>query len=143
MAIKTLATLIKIHKQKADFLRREMIALEEESHQLELLADKLRREHEQEMKLVIDDPALARYFGSYSTHVKKKIAAIREEIKNLQESIEKKRIEISEEYSEQKKYEIASDNIKKKMQEEERHRLQKRFDEVGSQQYQRLKENPV
>ena len=69
MAIKTLNTLIKVHKQQVDALRRKMVALEEERHQLEMLADKLRAEREREMQLILKEPDFAGFFGSYSTHV--------------------------------------------------------------------------
>lgn len=143
MAVKTLDTLIKIHKQKADFLRRELIALEDELHQLQLLAERLKRDHEQEMELAVSEPAYSKFFGSYSIHVKKKLASLGEETVRLQEAVEAKRVEISGEYSEQKKYEIALDNLKQHMREEDKHRLQGRFDEVANQQFTRLKENPV
>lgn len=143
MAVKTLNTLIKIHKQRADFLRRELITLEDELHQLQALIARLKHEHEQEMQMVVSDPSYSKFFGTYSVHVRHKIASIGEEIKRLQEAVEAKRVEISEEYSEQKKYEIALDNAKARIAEEDKHRLQSRFDEVANQQFMRQQENPV
>ena len=143
MALKTLSTLIKIHKQKTDVLRREMMALYEEQHQLEVLTDRLHGEHEKENQLVVHDPTLASFFGAYSRSVKKRLADIGEEIKRLSGAIETKRDEISEEFSEQKKYEIARDNIKKDLMAKEKARQQERFDEVGSQQFMRSQDTPI
>jgi hypothetical protein len=135
MAEKTLITLSKIHKQQTDLLRREMVALETERHQLETLSGKLQDEHKQEMQMVITQPSFGRFFGSYSSSVKRKLHNISEEIKRLSELIDAKRTLVMEEFSEQKKYEIAQENARKRMTEEEKHRLQSRFDEVATQKY--------
>lgn len=143
MSVKTLGTLIKIHKQQTDLLRREMVAFEEELHQLQMLAEKLHNEHEQEIHIVAKDPALASFFGSYSAHTRNKLAKLGEEIKRLMDKIEEKRDKIALEFGEQKKYEIAQGNLKKKIAEQEKHRQQNRFDEVASQQHTRQKETPL
>lgn len=135
MAIKTLSTLIKVHKQQTDILRREMMALETEIHQLQTLGDRLRAEHEQEMKMVIKNPSYAGFFGAYSASVKRKLKGIDEEIMRLNRAVEEKRAAIAQEYSEQKKYEVARENLKNELLIEEKHRMQKRFDEIASQQY--------
>jgi hypothetical protein len=143
MAIKPLTTLIKIHKQKTDVLRREMIVLEEELHQLQMVERKLRMEHEQEAQLVMKDPLFLGFFGAYSAYVKKRLQAIAKEMERLQNAIEEKRDEISAEFSEQKKYEIARDHISKRIMEEERRRAQQKYDEVATQQYMRLQESSL
>jgi len=140
MALKPLNTLIKIHKQKADILRREMVVLEEEKHQLETAADKLRDDHAREMQHVAKEPAFITFMGSYSDYVRRRLEAIVLETQRLNQEIEEKRDAIGEEFSEQKKYEIARRHIQKRIQEEERHRAQQKSDEVGAQQYRRQKE---
>lgn len=135
MSSKTLSTLIKVHKQQTDMLRREMVQLETELHQLEKASEQLQYEHEQEMRMVIRAPEFSGFFGAYSAHVQQRQKAIVEEVRRLNEAIEEKRVAIAEEFSEQKKYEIAQENMKKRQQEEEKHRQQSRFDEVANQQY--------
>lgn len=143
MAIKSLTTLIKVHKQKTDVLRREMIVLEEELHQLQMVERKLRNEHEQEAQLVMKEPLFLGFFGAYSAYVKKRLQALAKEMERLQNAIEEKRDEISAEFSEQKKYEIARDHISKRIMEEERRRAQQKYDEVATQQYMRLQESSL
>lgn len=116
-------------------LRREMVALETEIHQLHMLAQRLRGEHEQEMQMVIKNPSYAGFFGAYSDSVKRKLKNIDAEVKRINEAVEEKRAAIAQEFSEQKKYEVAQENIKNQMAVEEKHRMQKRFDEIATQQY--------
>ncbi len=141
MALKSLTTLIKLHKRRVDTIRREMLALEEERRQLMALAERLHAEHEAEMRLVGEDPKISGFFGAYSKRVKERQASIAQETERLSGAIEEKAEAIREEFSEQKKYEIARDNIKKRMAEEARHRQQQRFDEIGSQQYNRARDH--
>ena len=142
--MKTLQTLIKLHKRRVDVLRREMIAFEEERRQLLLLAQKLRQEHADEMQLASREPKIGGFFGAYSARVKQKQASISEEVKRLDDAIEAKTKAIQEEFSEQKKYEIAQANARKRLAEEVQHRLQQRFDEIASQQYlSKTKESPI
>ncbi|HEU5048329.1 MAG TPA: hypothetical protein VFT64_10870 [Rickettsiales bacterium] len=142
MSVKTLGTLIKVHKQRLDQLRRQMVALQEELHQLEQLAARLKREHEEEIELVAREHSLASFFGSYSSHTRKKLEKIAEETARLEETIEKKRAEIAEEFGEQKKYEIAQTNLKAKLDAQEKRLQMGRLDEIATQQYMRHKEEP-
>jgi hypothetical protein len=143
MAVKTLQTLIKLHKRRVDVLRREMIVIEEERKQLLLLSERLREEHAREMRLATEEPKMAAFFGAYSIRIKQRQENIVQEIKRLDKAVEEKSDAIREEFSEQKKYEIAHEHAKKRLADEARIRLQQRFDEIGNQQYQKLKENPV
>jgi hypothetical protein len=135
MAIKTLTTLVKLHKRRVDVLRREMIAIEEERRQLLQVSAKLHEEHKREMRLATEEPKMAGFFGAYSRRVKERQEKIAGEVKRLDSSIEEKAEAIRTEFSEQKKYEIAREHAKKRLDEEARLRVQQRFDEIGSQQY--------
>jgi len=143
MALKTMNTLIKLHKRRVDVMRREMVAIEEERKQLLQLSERLKQEHAREMKLAAEEPKVAGFFGAYSARIKERQESIREEVKRLDASIEEKAAAIREEFSEQKKYEIAREHTKKRMAEEARVRVQQRFDEIGAQQYFKTKDNPV
>jgi hypothetical protein len=143
MAIKSLNTLIKLHKRRVDIMRREMIALEEERRQLVQLSEKLHAEHLREMQLASEEPKMAGFFGAYSARVKERQEKIKKEIVRLDGAIMEKTEAIRAEFSEQKKYEIALEHAKKRLADEVRMRLAQRFDEIGSQQYIRQKENPA
>jgi len=143
MAIKAMNTLIKLHKRRVDVLRREMLAIEEQRTQLLELSKRLSEEHAREMRLASQEPKMAGFFGAYSTRVKERQENIKVEVKRLDASIAEKAEAIREEFSEQKKYEIAREHAKKRMAEKARTLQQQRFDEIGTQQYVKLKENPV
>ena len=143
MALKTLHTLIKLHKRRVDVLRREMIAFEEERRQLLELASNLRAEHASEMRIAAAEPKVGGFFGAYSRRIKKKQETIAQEVKRLDGAIEAKIEAIRTEFSEQKKYEVAREHAKKRLAEEARHRTQQRFDEIGAQQYRKARETPV
>ena len=135
MPTKTLNTLIKLHKQRVDVLRREMVALEDERQQLQDFAAKLKKEHENEMRLMAQDAQMANFFASYSAGVKNKLKKIAGEITRLNDAIEAKLELIREEFGEQKRYEIANEHAKERIKKEEKHHLQQKFDEVAVQQY--------
>ena len=135
MPTKTLNTLIKLHKQQVDVLRREMVVLEDERQQLQDFTAKLKNEHENEMQLMAQDAQMANFFASYSAGIKKKLQKIAEEISRINNEIAAKLELISEEFANQKRYEIARDNLKERIKQEEKHHLQQRFDEVAVQQF--------
>ena len=143
MAIKTLSTLIKLHKRRVDIIRREMIPLEEERRQLLIAVEKLHAEHEREMRLAAEDAKIAGFFGAYSKRVKQRQEVIAREITRLDAAIEVKVNAIREEFSEQKKYEIAREQEKKRNLQEAQRRQQQRFDEIGAQQYLRARDNSL
>jgi len=137
MALKTLDTLIKLHKRRVDEMRREMNALEEERKQLISLSEKLKDERIQEGKLAAADAKMASFFGPYSDRIAKRLEGIAREVSRLDREIEVKLEAIREEFSEQKKYEIAREYAKKQQEIEIRRGTQQRFDEIGSQQFTR------
>jgi hypothetical protein len=143
MALKSLNTLVKLHKRRIDIMRREMLALEEQRKQLLLLSEKLHAEHLHEMELAANEPKMAGFFGAYSARMKERQERIKKEVTKIDVSITEKSDLIREEFSEQKKYEIARENVKKRMDAKVKASLAQRFDEIGTQQYLKLKENPV
>jgi hypothetical protein len=141
MALKTMNTLIKLHKRRVEVMRREMVTLEEERRQLQELSARLKEEHAREMRLSAEDPKVGAFFGAYSKRMKERQEGVIKEITRLNGEIDAKTDAIREEFSEQKKYEIAREHAKKRLSDEARLRVQQRFDEIGAQQH--LKENPV
>ena len=143
MDLKSMNTLIKLHKRRVDVLRREMVALEDERKQLTDLAERLREEHASEAQLAAEDAKMAGFFGAYDARMKKRQESIAQEVARIDATIAEKREAIRGEFSEQKKYEIARENMKKRLDATRAARIQERFDEIGSQQYLKLKDNPV
>lgn len=135
MAIKSLTTLIKLHKRHVDVLRREMVALEEERRQLLQLEKNLQEEHGNEMHLAVNDPRVAGFFGVYSARMKARLHAVACEIQRLNNAIEEKIEAIREEYSEEKKYDIARGHIFKRLENEEHIKQQHWFDEIAGQMF--------
>lgn len=140
MAVKTFNTLIKLHKRRVDVMRREMLAFEEERNQLLVLSKTLHEEYAREVEVSTADARMAGFFGAYSLRVQKRQASIAEEVARLDKAIEAKAEAIRAEFAEQKKFEIAKGHAQKRIAEQEKHKLQSRFDEIGSQQYQKLQE---
>lgn len=143
MALKTMNTLIKLHKRRVDVMRRAMVALEEEHRQLIELKEHLTQEYARERELAAAEPRVAGFFGAYTKRIKERQEKIAQEIARLNVAIMEKAEAIREEFSEQKKYEIAREHARKRLAEEARKRVQQRFDEIGAQQHLRLKENPA
>jgi hypothetical protein len=143
MALKTLNTLIKLHKRHVDVMRREMIMLEDERRALQELAIRLKDEHAQESQLAAEEPKVGSFFNNYSKQVKKKLETIAQSVKKLDAQIEAKIEAIRAEFSEQKKFEIAREQENKRIALDQLHKNQQRLDEVGSQQYQKAKGMPI
>jgi hypothetical protein len=141
--MKPLTTLIKLHKRRVDIIRREMVVIEEERKQLLAVAEKLREEHAREMELSTADAKMAGFFGAYSKRNRERQEKIALEVKRLDAAIEQKAEAIREEFSEQKKYEIAREHAQKRLAAVARARQQQRFDEIGTQQFLKLKDQPV
>jgi hypothetical protein len=134
-ALKSINTLIKLHKRQMDVLRREMLTLEEERRQMHLLSDTLTAEHANERQLAAQDPMIAPFFGAYSRRVMERLTAIAEEVKRLDAAVEAKIEAVRAEFSEQKKYDIARGHIHRRMASEALRKQQQRFDEIAAQQY--------
>ena len=135
MAIKTLDTLIKLHKHRLDLVRRELANLTEQIEQLEYVKKKLLNELQQEIEMVSNNPDYASFFGAYAKHSQQRQMAITTEIHLLQQQAEAKREIISLEFAEQKKYEIARTQQMKKAMAEENLRNQQALDEIAMQQH--------
>lgn len=143
MAVKTFNTLIRLHKRRIDLLRREMRALEEERNQLLGLSRALEEEFAREIALSAEDVRLSGFFGAYALRVRKRQEDIARETTRLAAAIEEKAEAIRSEFAEQKKFEIARTHTLHQAEMKEKQRQQVRFDEIGNQQYLKMKEQPV
>jgi|GEM_PF-989762 len=135
MAIKSLAILIRLQKQKIDTLRREVSDLQDVIHQLETAREQLQETYRKELETVSLDPELGGFVGGYSHYVKERTVALGEEIKRLVAILEAKREEMATEFAEQKKYEIAMENEAKKQDVIEKRQELQVLDEIATRQY--------
>lgn len=135
--MKTLDTLIRLHKRNLDGLRREMVTLETQKSQLQQAIINLQKELDTEVALASKQPEMANFFGEFAKRIKTRQENLRQEIRNLDVKIAKLNNEIFEAFAELKKYEIARENAKLRAQEKEKHKETLMLDEIAAQQYQR------
>ncbi len=135
--MKTLDTLIRLHKRKLDELRRNMVALENQKAQLQQAIKNLQQELENEVKLAGKQPEMANFFGEFAKRIKNRQENLRQEIVALDVKINNLNKEIFEAFTELKKYEIAKENAKLRQREEANRKETIMLDEIASQQYQR------
>lgn len=135
--MKTLDTLIRLHKRTLDGLRREMVELETQKSQLQQAIINLQKELDTEVVLAGKQPEMANFFGEFAKRIKTRQENLRQEIRNLDIKITKLNNEIFEAFAELKKYEIARANAKLRAQEKEKHKETLMLDEIAAQQYQR------
>lgn len=141
MALKSLQTLIKLHKRRIDLLRREVVSLEEERKQLIVLTHTLQEEHQKELQISAENPLLGRFFASYSKNTKERLENIASEIDRLTATIEAKTEIIREEFGEQKKYELLHSEQKLRLEQKAAKQSSQFLDDVGMQQFIRTEDS--
>ncbi|MEQ1789666.1 MAG: flagellar FliJ family protein [Rickettsiales bacterium] len=134
--MKTLDTLIRLHKRTLDELRRSMGALELQKGQLQQAIITLQEELNTEVSLAGKQLEMATFFGGFAKRIKKRQEDIQQEIRAVDKKIIELNKEIFEAFTELKKYEIAKENAKIRAQEEEKRKETLMLDEIASQQYQ-------
>ena len=107
--MKSLTTLIKLHKKKLDDLHREIVALEDKKVECQSTLSNLKDQMLQEQ----ENYKGSEYIFALDNYIKdcrKKEKLLELDIKNLTEQISKARDKLREQFSELKKYEIALQN---------------------------------
>jgi len=135
--MKTLNTLIRLHKRTLDELRRNMASLEGQKDKLHQSIKSLQNELEKEVKLAGLQAEMANFFGEFAKRIRGRQDMLHGEIKNIDVKIAELNKEIFAEFTELKKYEIARENLKQKMAEEEKRKETLMLDEIAAQQFQR------
>jgi uncharacterized coiled-coil DUF342 family protein len=135
--MKTLNTLIRLHKRTLDELRRNMAALEGQKDKLHQSIKSLQNELEKEVKLAGMQAEMANFFGEFAKRIRGRQDMLHGEIKNIDVKIAELNKEIFGEFTELKKYEIARENLKQRMAEEEKRKETLMLDEIAAQQFQR------
>lgn len=137
--MKTLNTLIRLHKRTLDELRRNMTALENQKIQLQQTIITLQKELDTEVSLAGKQLEMANFFGGFAKRIKNRQENIHKEIIALDGKIEALNKEIFTAFAELKKYEIARENARLKAAEEEKRKETLLLDEIASRQHQRNK----
>lgn len=135
--MKTLDTLIRLHKRTLDELRRNMVSLENQKSQLQQAIINMQKELDKEMVLASKQPEMANFFGEFAKRIRNRQDNLRQEISALDVKITALNKEIFEAFTELKKYEVAKENAKQRMREEEKRKETLVLDEIAAQQYQK------
>ncbi len=140
--MKTLDTLIRLHKRTLDGLRRRMGELENQKAQLQQAIKNLQIELDNEVKLAAKQPEMANFFGEFAKRIKIRQENIQHEIGTIDHKIAELNKEIFEAFTELKKYEIAKENAKIRARDAANRKETLMLDEIATQQFQRKnKEN--
>lgn len=135
--MKTLKTLVKIHKQKLDGFRRSLVSLESQKAQLQALHRNLEHELASELKLADQSAELSGLFGNYIKRVRERQERVLREIAEIDVKIDATRGAIRIEYGEQLKYEQM---LERKMLEQKKAREHKEalmLDDIAATQHSR------
>lgn len=135
--MKTLDTLIRLHKRTLDELRRNMVALENQKAQLRQAIHTLHKELEKEIALAGEQPEMANFFGEFAKRIKNRQEVINQEIVALDAKISNLNDEIFTAFTELKKYEIARENAKLRAKAEANRKETLMLDEIAAQQFQK------
>jgi flagellar export protein FliJ len=135
--MKTLATLIKLHRRRLDELRRQMGALENQKAQLLQTSQRLQEELREEINKASQQPEMGHFFGGFAKRIQQRQEDIAEEVRSLDKQMQKLNDEIAEAYTDVKKYEIAEQNAKERAKQEALRKENIMLDELAQQQHRR------
>lgn len=135
--MKSLTTLIKLHKRTLDELRRKLGNIELQKTELQQTSAKLHEELLSEMELAKKQTEMSAFFGDFAQRIKNRQAQLAQEITALDKQMEKLREEISIAFGELKKYEIALENAKQSQRAEQNRKETIILDEIAAQQHRR------
>ncbi|NDF11243.1 MAG: hypothetical protein EB060_00290 [Proteobacteria bacterium] len=113
--LKQLATLIKLHKQTLDQMRRELAALQDGLTKVESAIIQHEVDIKEEQKLAASSLEASYMYGQYAKAAIKKRKKLQDSKKEMEGLIAIMRDKMAQEFAEQKKYEI----LKRKKEEEE------------------------
>ena len=135
--MKTLNTLIRLHKRNLDELRRQMVAFEGQKEQLIQTIEASQHELEREVELAKNTPEMSSFFGEFAKRIKNRQEKIRQEIQAVDKKIIELNDKIAAEFTELKKFEIALENRKTYAKAEENRKETLMLDEIAAQQFQK------
>lgn len=130
--MKTINTLIRVHKQRLDDKRIRLVEIENERDRLRRSIDDLAAELESEKRTAATSYDAAQTFTAYAARIGERRRAYENEMIAIGSRIVKVAEEVAEAFRELKKYEISRDLRQDRENMLEARREQALFDEIGS-----------
>ncbi len=135
--MKSLPTLIKLHRSRLDEKRRQLVELQKSYAEMEEMKARVEASYKQELELAVQNPTDAYTFGAYSKRTKKTQSVIKKTLSDLQLSMDFTTREIAEIYGEVKRYEILKDIHDERLLKEQVRLEQIMLDEIGMESHRR------
>ncbi len=129
--MKSLTTIIKLHKNELDELRKALVKFEEEKEQLRYYNKKLEEDLAKEQEIVGDDLELKSMLLKYRKKIKERQATIAVSIRDLNNMMNRVKEDIGRKFAEIKKFEILLANKKTQLQKQELDKEIRELDEIA------------
>lgn len=137
MSIKSLTTLIKVHKRALDELKRIQVTLEQQKEALIVQSGALGMELEKEIALAAEQAHMGNFFGNFAERIRKKQQEIHTRVMEIHQQLEALNQQLAQQFGELKKLEIARDNRLNQMKKEKDKKETQTLDEISLQQHAR------
>ena len=139
--MKSLKTLIRLHRRTLDEFRRKQVELERQKEILQQVSRKLREELEFELQLAAESPQMGHFFGNFADRIKSRRKEIDEEVYKVNQNILQVNKQIAIAFSEVKKFEVALENLQKREREARERKEQIMMDDIAIDQFIRKEES--
>tara|TARA_Y100000590_G_scaffold470641_1_gene667302 strand:- start:5384 stop:5800 length:417 start_codon:yes stop_codon:yes gene_type:complete len=113
--MKTIASLIRLHKWELEQKRRELVFLQGEENSIIKEKNQLENNLKNEQKFIANDIDLLRLYGNYAQYIIQEREKLESELKLINKKMIESRIKVGEAYQDLKKYEIFLNNLEEKM----------------------------
>ncbi|MCC7260829.1 MAG: hypothetical protein IT567_07330 [Alphaproteobacteria bacterium] len=136
-----LETLIDLHQNELDRMRRQMVELETQRDKFQMALDALAEELTQEKRLADRELSVRNYLENYVAENSRRATMIRGAKERVQGQIDRLQQQIFDKFGELKKYEIAKEQADLRAAKERAHREQTELDEIAIDQFKRKESN--
>ncbi len=129
--MKSLKTLIRMHKRELDRLRREVALIESKRDDLIGAVQRMQDELLHELATADELGEMRGFFGNFSDAIKRRQKEVAVRIVKLEQQIQEQQIEIQSRFAEMKKFEIAYERHLLREAQAKAKKEQQQLDEVG------------
>lgn len=129
--MKSLKTLIRLHRNRVDEQRRQLGQLQNKQAQLEQMTATLVQELKQEQVMAAKTPEMSTFFGDFAERIRKRRDTIAQEMMKLEKQMAELSEKIRESFAELKKFEIVEERRKKEAAAEQDRKDVIQMDEVA------------
>lgn len=133
--MKSLKTLIRLHKQQLDALRQELGQWQDRRQRFVQASETLAGQLRHELQVASDYPEMTNFFGQFSKHIEEQQENIKQQIMRVDRQIGILQEQILQAFGEVKKYEIALEVQREEKRQREERLEQAMLDEIGSQRH--------